>query len=530
MKTYKTTYLPLIIGLACALGALVGSFFNYPVKKKSLLSANVNKQKLENLIDFINYDYVDQVNTDSIVDITIRNILAHLDPHSTYISKSNYRASTETLEGDFIGIGVQFFQVKDTMAVIRTLAEGPSGRLGILPGDRIVYADDVPLFGKNFNLDSLKNILSGQLSTVVRLGVKRRDVDKILHFEIPREHIPLKSVEASFMLEQGLGYVKLNRFTKNTYSEFKRALNKLEKKGVKDIVLDLRDNGGGYLKEAIKVVDEFLPEGTLILKTINKNGNIKESYATRDGDFENAKVFVIINENSASASEIVAGALQDNDVGTIVGQRSFGKGLVQREMELGDGSAVRLTVARYYTPTGRSIQKPYKNLSRNEYYRDYIKRYHNGELTSKDSIQVDDSLKFTTPGGKIVYGGGGIIPDVFISRDINYKKESLDYMFKGGLMDRFIFEKMDENRTFYNRLTWEDFKKETIVTDDWVLDFTEYLETYNLNFQPKKYEGLIKEYLTATMAHQLFGTELYEYLIAQHDKVIDKILELEKES
>lgn len=526
MKNKTHTYLPLIIGIACAIGAVIGSYFNFPRHEKNLLSSNTNKQKLENLIDFINYDYVDPVNTDSIVDITIRDILSHLDPHSTYVSKADYQTSTENLEGDFIGIGIQFFQVEDTIAVIRTLEEGPSKNLGILPGDRILYADDTPLFGGTFNLDSLKTVLRGPLHSVVNLKVKRRDHDQLLDFEVPREHIPLKSVESSFILDKGLGYVKLNRFTKNTYSEFKSALNKLEGKGAQNIILDLRNNGGGYLKEAIKVADEFLEDGTLILKTKNKDGGIKSSYATDRGDFKSARVFVIINENSASASEIVAGALQDNDVGTIVGQRSFGKGLVQREMELGDGSAVRLTVARYYTPTGRSIQRPYKDKSRTEYYSDYIQRYHNGELAHEDSIHINDSLKFVTPGGKIVYGGGGIIPDVFIPRDVNYKKESLEYMFKGGLMDRYIFNKMDENRTYYNQLSREEFEKDVQVTDAWIFDFMDYLETYRLNFKPDKYGELIKYYLKATMAHQLFGTEMYDDIISHHDKVIERVIEL----
>ncbi len=529
MKNKTTPYLPLIIGIACAIGAVIGSYFNFPRQQQSrLLSSNSNKLKLENLIDFINYDYVDPVNTDSIVDITIRDILSHLDPHSTYVSKADYETSTENLEGDFIGIGIQFFQIDDTIAVIRTLKEGPSKKLGILPGDRILYADKTPLFGRTFNLDSLKEVLRGPLHSIVNLKVKRRGEKELLDFEVPREHIPLKSVEASFLLDEGLGYVKLNRFTKNTYTEFKSALNKLEREGAQSIVLDLRNNGGGYLKEAIKVADEFLSEGTLILKTKNKEGAIKASYATERGDFKNSRVFVIINENSASASEIVAGALQDNDVGTIVGQRSFGKGLVQREMELGDGSAVRLTVARYYTPTGRSIQRPYKNKSRTEYYSDYIKRYHNGELTNADSIHVNDSLKFVTPGGKIVYGGGGIIPDVFIPRDLNYKKESLEYMFKGGLMDRYIFNKMDEDRSYYNHLTPKEFEKDVVITEAWVMDFMEYLKTYRLHFKPDKYRDLIKYYLKATMAHQLFGTEMYEDLISQHDQIIQKVIELSK--
>lgn len=525
MKKYSSKYLPLIVGTACAAGVILGSFLNFS-NSEEVYIADSNKQKLTNLIDYINYDYVDRVNTDSIVDITVKDILSKLDPHSVYISRANYQQVAENLDGDFVGIGIQYFQVGDTMAVLRTLSGGPGEKEGILPGDRIIYANHQKLTGKNYSLDTLKLLLQGRSGTAVPLRIKRTGNDSLLDFNIVRDRIPIKSVVASFKVEEHLGYVKIDRFTKNTYTEFKTAVTRLEKEGVKDLILDLRDNGGGYLKEAIRVADEFLAEGKLILTTKNKNGKIKNTYATKEGDFEDAKVYVVINENSASASEVVAGALQDNDVGTILGQRSYGKGLVQREMNLGDGSAIRLTVARYYTPTGRSIQKSYKDKTNSDYYRDYINRHHNGELTVKDSIHINDSLKFTTPKGKIVYGGGGIIPDIFIPKDINYRKESLDYMLNSGVMDRFIFNELDKNRKYYNALSRQMFESEVEISNEMVEDFQSFLGQFNLNFKSREYTDLLKIYLKATMAHQLFDTALYQHILIANDELIQKVIRI----
>lgn len=528
MKKYSRKYLPLIIGLSCAIGILIGSFFNFS-DSEELLSQNTNKQKLSHLIDYINAEYVDEVNTDSIVNATIHGILKNLDPHSTYISKQNFKSVSENLEGEFVGIGVEYFKNNDSLAVIRTLDNSPGEKAGIRPGDRIVYANDIPLSGAELSMDSLKHILQGKAGSAVHLKLKRPGKSDLIDVDINREEIPLKSVAAAYMLNDKLGYIKINHFSGSTGTEFQNALKKLEDEGAKEIALDLRDNGGGYLKEAIKVADEFLKKDKLILFTKDRHGQVEKTHATKKGDFKDAKVYVLINQKSASASEIVAGALQDNDIGTIVGRRSFGKGLVQREMDFDDGSAVRLTVARYYTPTGRSIQKPYENSDRKSYYHDFLKRFQSGELTNKDSIHVNDSLKYTTPEGKVVYGGGGIIPDVFVPKDVNRKREGLNYMLEEGVLDHFVFSEIDKKREYYNNLSFNDFKDNVTISDKTLKEFKTYLKGFNIDYNSGDYKTLLETYLKATMARQLFGTNAYERILnSEGDAMIQKILKLDQ--
>lgn len=519
--------MPLIIGLACAAGVFLGSFLNFPAGKQDFLQSNSNKEKLKKLIDYIDYDYVDKVNTDSIVDITIANILKDLDPHSTYIPKNQIQEIQEEMNGDFVGIGIQFFKIEDTIAVVRTIKDGPGEKAGIKAGDRLVYVNEnTALYGPEFDLGSLRQYLRGEENSSVDLKVKRRGIEDLLNIKVSRAHIPLKSVDASYPLNSSLGYVKINRFSKTTYDEFEHAIKQLEKEGIKDLVLDLRGNGGGYLKEAVKIADEFLQNGELIVFTKDNKGRIKETYATEKGDFRHAKVYVLIDQNSASASEVVAGALQDNDAATIIGRRSYGKGLVQREMDLGDGSAVRLTVARYFTPTGRSIQKAYKGETPQDYHHDFLERYQNGELVNEDSIHQNDSLRFTTPKGKIVYGGGGIVPDIFVPKDISYKKESLDYMLNGGMLDRFAFEYLDKNRNYYNGLSKEEFLENVIVDEEMLASFAEFLEGFKLTYRTQRYLELLKVYLKASLARQLFDTNTYEQILSTEDTMMQKVLEI----
>lgn len=527
MSGYSKKYLPLIIGAACAFGVFIGASLDFSDSSEGLFTANAKKEKLNRLIDYIDYEYVDNVNTDSIVDVTVNSILEDLDPHSTYIPKQKYDALAENMKGDFVGIGISFYTLNDTIAVIKPLANGPSEKAGIKAGDRILYADGIELAQKTINTDSLSSLLKGKINTTVNLKIKRNGSEKLLDFKVKRGTIPIKSVDAAYMLNKKLGYIKVNRFAESTYKEFETAIESLIDQGAKELALDLRDNGGGYLDQAVKIADEFLSDKKLIVFTKNKSGEIKKTFATKKGRFENSKVFVLINENSASASEIVAGALQDNDVGTIVGRRSYGKGLVQREMNLGDGSAVRLTVARYYTPTGRSIQKPYDHGNNKEYFEEYLSRYSNGELQSRDSISVNDSLRYETPGGKVVYGGGGIIPDVFVAKDTDYEKESLNYMLKGGVMDRFIFNILEKDRNYFNNITQEEFNESELVTDKTLQNYIDYLKEFNFDFRTKNYRYLLKKYLRATMAEQLFGTNAAQKIIGEDDKMIQKLLALD---
>lgn len=520
----KSYLYPLIFAVLLSTGIFLGGWLNSG--NRPVLSQNVSKQKLSRLIDFIDNEYVDNVNTDSIVDITVNSILAKLDPHSVYIPKSEMAQAAENMKGDFVGIGVNFYFYKDSLSVINPIPGSPSEKVGIKAGDRILYADGKPLFGQNITTDTLVNLLKGEVNSTVELQVYRRGEDKLHNFTLTRDHIPIKSMEAAYMLTQDLGYIKITRFSETTFDEFSAALDTLIAQKAQALVLDLRSNPGGYIGVAEKIIDEFLPDKTLILTTKNKNGQIMRSYSTAEGRFEGKPVYVLIDENSASASEIVAGALQDNDVGTIVGRRSFGKGLVQREMPLGDGSAVRLTIARYYTPTGRSIQRPYNNGA-GEYYDDFYQRFENGEMLSKDSIKVNDSLKFTTPKGKVVYGGGGIIPDVFVPADTLNGSEALRYLEANGNFNFFVFEILDENRVHYGQLTQADFEANKALPDSLVQRFIEDYNQRGLRLQYYRFKEQLKKHLTANLAGQLIGNSYKIKLLNRDDKVLQKVLTLE---
>ena len=525
MKKYYYI-LPTIVAIALATGIFVGGKLHFNDSPEKLFTTNSKKDKLNRLIDYIDYEYVDDINTDSIVDVTVNNILDKLDPHSVYIPKSEMDRVAENMKGDFVGIGINFYMIRDTIAVIRTIKNGPSDEKGILPGDRILSADKDTLYGRNIPSDLIVSKLKGLSGSSVLLSVYRKTEDRIFEVLVKRDRVPLRSVEAYYMLTPDMGFMKINRFAETTYEEFTNALNDLKRQGASKLTLDLRDNPGGYLNIAEQLADEFLPEGNLILFTKNKKGKIEETFATKQGSFEDKPIYVLINERSASASEIIAGALQDNDIGTIVGRRSFGKGLVQREMELGDGSAVRLTVSRYYTPTGRSIQRDYQNGSK-DYYQEFTDRYHNGELVSVDSIRVTDSLKYTTPKGKIVYGGGGIIPDVFVPIGTN-EEEAIESMDSLGFIARFIFQHLEEDRNRYQQWTATDFYTDFRVDDILFDRFVEYCLGNNIKLSFYDYEDRIKLYLKASIAEQLFSPNLHAKIKSSSDVMIQKVVELDR--
>ncbi|WP_422082573.1 S41 family peptidase [Ulvibacterium sp.] len=523
----KYSYIwPTIIAAALALGIFVGGKLHFNDTPEKLFTTNSKKDKLNRLIDYIDYEYVDEINTDSIVDVTVNNILEKLDPHSVYIPKQEMSKVSENMKGDFVGIGVNFYSYRDTISVIRTIEKGPSFLKGIKAGDRILMADDDTLYGRNLPSDRIVEKLRGEKGTSVQLKVYRKAEERMFTVNVKRDIVPIKSVQAYYMLTPDMGYIKINRFAESTFKEFKAALGDLSLQGAKKLTLDLRDNPGGYLGIAEQMADEFLEDGKLILFTKNKKGKIDRIYATDNGSFEDKPVFVLINERSASASEIIAGALQDNDIGTIVGRRSFGKGLVQREMELGDGSAVRLTVSRYYTPTGRSIQKTYKNGTK-DYYKKFTERYHNGELVSVDSIKVADSLRFTTPNGKVVYGGGGIIPDVFVPIGTN-EEEAVESMDSLGFLSFFIFEHLDEDRQRYADWTEERFVNDFRVDDILFEQFVDYSISRNLKMNFYDFEDRIKLYLKAGLAEQLFGPNIHAKIKADADAMLQEVLELDR--
>lgn len=523
---FHKKYLPLIFGVAIAAGIFIGGKLNFADAPDRLFTSNSKKDKLNRLIDYIEYDYVDDINTDSIVDVTVNGILENLDPHSIYIPRDDMERVAEEMRGNFVGIGVSFYPYKDTIAVIRPIENGPSAKAGIKGGDRIIMADNDTLYGDALDDGELVKKLKGPLNSKVELKVYRKGEPELLTFKIKRSKIPIKSVDASYMLTENLGYIKINKFAESTYKEFKQSLGKLIAQGATQVALDLRENPGGRLDITEQIIDEFLEDDKLILFTKNKRGDIEKTYASSKGDFEDGKVFVLIDENSASASEIVAGALQDNDKGVIVGRRSYGKGLVQREMDLGDGSAVRLTVSRYYTPTGRSIQRPYDKGNR-AYYEDYFKRVENGELSDGDKIEVADSLKFTTPKGKVVYGGGGIIPDVFVPVDKSMNNETLSYLKRRGIFGYYAFETLEKDRKAFEDYTRKDFIDNFKITDDMLLEFQDYLNVRtgsNITFVA--YHEEVKQYLKATFADQLFGNGAFEEVINQRDIMIEEVIEL----
>ncbi|MEZ4855167.1 MAG: S41 family peptidase [Gelidibacter sp.] len=525
--SFQKKYVPLLLGIAVAIGVFIGGKLNFTDTSDRLFTSNSKKDKLNRLIDYIDYEYVDDVNTDSIVDVTVNGILNNLDPHSVYIPKNQLESVTENMKGDFVGIGISFYTYKDTIAVIRPTDGGPSEKAGIKSGDRILVADGDSIFGRQWSNEAIIKRLKGEKNSKVNLKVYRKGENKLLDFKIKRADIPIKSVDAAYMLTDNLGYIKINRFAESTYNEFKKALNKLQDQGATKLALDLRDNPGGFLAIAEQIVDEFLEDDKLILFTKNKSGRIEKSYATSKGDFEEGDVYILINENSASASEIVAGALQDNDKGTIVGRRSYGKGLVQREMALGDGSAVRLTVSRYYTPTGRSIQRPYDNGKNEDYYNDYYKRLSSGEFENADNIKVADSLKYTTPKGKIVYGGGGIIPDVFVPLDTSIQNETLNYIKNRGYISYFVFEELDKNRSAFSNITQDDFIKNFEVSDDVVVRFQDYLNLKeNANVTFVAYNKEMKQLIKASLAEQLYGSNASEEILNATDSMIEEVVKL----
>ena len=522
MKVNKI-YLPLLFFSCVALGIVIGGFINYPTSKTTL-GKKYYKTKLNKLLDFIDNEYVDDVKTDSIVDVTVTNILANLDPHSVYVPPSEQSSIAENMKGDFVGIGVNFYSYKDTIAVIKPIKNGPAEKAGIKEGDRILYADNFQLFGKKLNNEVLFSKLKGEKDSEVTLTVYRKSENKKLKVKVKRDVVAIKSVDVAILLNKTTGYIKINRFAETTGQEFHTALLQLKKSGINSLVIDLRNNGGGFMEMAVQIADELLKDKELIVFTKNKKGTIDKTYATEDGDFESGRVSVLIDENSASASEILAGAIQDNDRGTIYGRRSFGKGLVQREMDFDDGSAVRLTIARYYTPSGRSIQKHYKKGDSEDYYKESENRFESGELYEKGKIKIADSLKFKTKKGRIVYGGGGIVPDVFVPLEVSQGNESLEYILQTGVVGHFVFEQLDQNPKAFQGLNVEQFQIQMQKDTYYLKQFQKYLFKAGIDLNLTKNTEVVNRYITAEFARQLFGENQYYQIILKDDNMIKAVM------
>ena len=412
----KIVFLPIILGISLALGIIIGRYL--PSDKDLPQRSNIRSRndKLNSILNIVESNYVDSVNRNDLVETAIPAILKKLDPHSVYFPAKDLARANEPLQGNFEGIGISFSMLTDTILIISTIPGGPSEKLGLLPGDKILYVNDSLVAGKHIPDEKIMGMLKGPRGTIVKIKILRSGQKELLPFEITRDKIPIYSVDVDYMVNDHIGYIKINTFAMTTFDEFMKGLRDLKDHGMSSLILDLRGNSGGIMEAAIQVADQFLKEGQLIVYTKGRASPRSEAKATGKGEFETGNLVVLIDEWSASASEILAGALQDNDRGTIIGRRSFGKGLVQEPIPFSDGSGMRLTIARYYTPTGRSIQKPYKD-GYEKYYDDLNTRYIHGEFEVSDSIHFSDSLKFTTPGGHIVYGGGGIMPDKFVPVD-----------------------------------------------------------------------------------------------------------------
>jgi carboxyl-terminal processing protease len=477
----KVVFLPILLGIAVALGILIGRFL--PADNDFSRHSNIRSRndKLNSILNIIESNYVDSVNRNDLVETAIPAILKKLDPHSVYIPAKDLARSNEPLQGNFEGIGISFSMLTDTILVISTIPEGPSEKLGLLPGDKILYVNDSLVAGRHIIDEKIMGMLKGPRGTVVKIKILRNGQKDLIPFEITRDKIPLYSVDVDYMVNDNIGYIKINTFAMTTFDEFMKGLRKLKEHGMTSLILDLRSNSGGIMEAAINIADQFLKEGQLIVYTKGRASPRSEAKATGKGEFETGNLVVLIDEWSASASEILAGALQDNDRGTIIGRRSFGKGLVQEPIPFSDGSGMRLTIARYYTPTGRSIQKSYKD-GYDKYYADLNERFTRGEFEVPDSIHFSDSLKFTTPGGKIVYGGGGIMPDKFVPVDTSgvspYFVKVRSYIY------RFALKYTENNRELLKKYT-ETGEMEKYLDKQALLDqFVQYVSANGVKKDP----------------------------------------------
>lgn len=492
---------------------------------------DVQLYKLSVAARYINAYYVDTVNKEGMVEEAIKAMLEDLDPHSVYMNEETVKRMNEPLKGNFEGIGVQFNILDDTLMVVNPIPGGPSEDVGVMAGDRIIYIEDENVAGIGLTNQDVIDRLRGDKGTVVTIKVKRHNLDKLLDFAITRDKIPIHSLDASYMVNDKIGYIKLNRFSGTTHDEFLKAFADLQDAGMESLILDLQGNGGGYLKAAIDLADEFLSNNKIIVYTEGINSPRQTFRASKGGKFKKGELVVLIDESSASASEILAGAMQDWDRGLIIGRRSFGKGLVQRQFNLPDGSAMRLTTSKYYTPSGRLIQKPY-NHGRAEYRKEIINRFNNGELISEDSIHFPDSLKYATLVlNRTVYGGGGIMPDIFIPIDTTIYTDYHRNLVGKGIMNKTVLSYLDENRSDLTSSypDFETFNSKFVVTEDMLHELIVNGEIAGVEFNEEEYKTsvpLMSIQFKALIARDIFEIGEYYHVMNQQDDVFLKAVEV----
>lgn len=525
-------FMPLIMAVCVIIGIMIGSFYANHFSGNRLNIINSGSNRLSNLLHLIDDQYVDKVNIDSLVDVAIPQILADLDPHSVYISAKDAQAVADDLKGSFSGVGIEFTIRKDTIHVQNVVKNGPAQRAGILAGDKIVSVDGKPFVGKIVTNEEAMRRLKGPKDTKVKLGVMRYGQKAVKYFTVTRGDIPQKSITATYMLDKNTGYIKVKSFGETTYPEMLIALAKLSQEGFTNLVIDLRDNTGGYMNSAIQMANEFLPKDKLIVYTIGRKSPRQDFPSDGHGSYQKIPLVVLINEGSASASEIFAGAMQDNDRATIIGRRSFGKGLVQQQLSFPDGSMIRLTIARYYTPSGRCIQKPFTAGDNKDYEEDLLTRYQHGEFFSQDSIKHHGPAYHTSI-GRTVYGGGGITPDIFVAEDTlgmtSYYKQAA----MSGLILQYAFTYTDNNRPKLN--TYKDMMSlsKYLVSQNTVEQFAAYADHNGLkrrNLMIRKSHKLLERFINSRIIYNMLDDEAWTEYINADDPTIAKALSVFREN
>ena len=513
--------MPLLMALCIVIGVVIGTFFANHFSSQRLNIINSGSNRLNNLLHIIDDQYVDKVNLDSLVEKAIPQILGDLDPHSVYISAKDVQTATDDLKGSFSGVGIEFVIREDTIHIQGVIKNGPAERAGLIAGDKIVTVDDKPFVGKEVTNEEAQHRLKGPKDTKVKIGILRYGEKKIQQYVVTRGEIPTKSVTATYMLDKETGYIRIKNFGENTYPEMLIALAKLSQEDFSNLIIDLRDNTGGYLQSAVQIINEFLPNNKLIVYTQGRKSPRQEYKSNGKGSYQKIPLIVLINESSASASEIFAGAMQDNDRATIIGRRSFGKGLVQQQIGFPDGSMIRLTIARYYTPSGRCIQKPYSPGDKN-YEEDLLERYEHGEFFSQDSIKHTGPAYHTSI-GREVFGGGGITPDIFVPEDTlgitsYYKQASMS-----GLILQFAFTYTDDNRLKLNNFTEMMELSDYLVKQNTVDKFATYADNRGLkrrNLMIQKSHHLLERYINSRIIYNIMDEDAWVQYLNLDDPVI----------
>ena len=527
----KTRYIPIIIAVSIVAGIFIGTFYanRFSENKKGIGMVSSTSNKLTGLLRIIDDQYVDTVDMNELIEDAMPQILGELDPHSSYIPAKDLQAVNDDLRGSFSGIGVQFTIQQDTIHISNVIPGGPSEKVGIMAGDRVVEIDDSVFVGKIVTNDESMKRLKGPKGSEVKLGVFRQGEKELLHFTIIRGDIPVKSIDAAYMINNKFGYIKINKFGETTYPEMLIALAQLHQQNCEGMIIDLRGNTGGYMGSAIQMVNEFLPKGRLIVYTEGRKSPRENYPSNGTGSSQQLPIIVLLDEGSASASEIFAGAIQDNDRGTIIGRRSFGKGLVQQPIEFNDGSAIRLTIARYYTPSGRCIQKPYKKGHDNQYELDILTRYEHGEFFSEDSIKQDESQIYYTSLGRPVYGGGGIMPDIFVPQDTTGVSSYFNMAINRGLTVQFAFQYTDQNRQKLQKYDNADDLLKYLKKQNILEKFARFAESKGLkrrNILMYKSKALFDRNLYGNIIYNMLNMEEYLKFLNQSDKTVLKALEV----